>query len=99
LHDDHFPQGTEDVIWLKALAELPWVVLTKDERIRYRPLELNALKQSGLRVFVLIAGNLRGVDIAEVFVSAIDRILHACEESSGPCLYYVYKNGTLRLVC
>ena len=64
-------------------------MLTKDERIRYRPLELNALKHAGLRVFVLVAGNLRGADIAEIFASAIDRILEVCEETRG-LVYFTY---------
>lgn len=42
LHDDQFPQDTEDSVWLSALADLGWIILTKDERIRYRPLELAA---------------------------------------------------------
>jgi hypothetical protein len=99
LHDDQFPQGTQDVVWLTALAELQWVVLTKDERIRYRPLELKAFREAGLRIFVLVAGSLRGVEIADVFASAIDRIIQRCEEDDGPCLYYLYKNGSIRRVC
>lgn len=44
LHDDHFAHTTEDAIWLSSVAEQQWIVLTKDERIRYRPLELHALR-------------------------------------------------------
>ncbi len=40
IHDEHFEQQTDDEIWLAAVAAERWIVLTKDERIRYRPLEL-----------------------------------------------------------
>lgn len=93
-----FPQGTADAEWMAALAKRQWIVLTKDERIRYRPLELNALKTAGLRVFVLVAGNLRGVEMADVLASAVDRIIQAAHENTGPYLYYVRKDGSLRRI-
>jgi hypothetical protein len=34
LHDDHFPQGTPDVVWLTEVGKRGWIVLTKDTRIR-----------------------------------------------------------------
>jgi len=64
IHDDHFARDEEDRIWLRAIGERGWVVLTKDQRLRYRPLELAALRASGAKVFVLTAGNLRGIEIA-----------------------------------
>jgi len=56
----------EDRVWLRTVGERGWVVLTKDQRLRYRPLEIAALRASKARVFVLIAGNLRGIEIAAV---------------------------------
>jgi hypothetical protein len=56
IHDEHFDQQTEDEIWLKAVAAENWIVLTKDERIRYRPLELKA----GICRAARIHRNLRG---------------------------------------
>ncbi|HEV8040842.1 MAG TPA: hypothetical protein VGP62_18360 [Bryobacteraceae bacterium] len=59
IHDDHFARDEEDRMWLRAVGERGWVVLTKDQRLRYRPFEIAALRASGARVFVLTAGNLR----------------------------------------
>ena len=73
LHDDHFDRSTEDAVWLKVIAGRKWVVLTKDERIRYRPLELRAIESAGLRAFIVICGNVRGVDTAEILVGAMKR--------------------------
>jgi len=60
--------------WLRTAGERGWVVLTKDQRLRYRPLEIAALRASKARVFVLTAGNLRGIEIAAVFLKALPRI-------------------------
>jgi hypothetical protein len=70
IHDDHFARDEEDRIWLRKVGERGWVVLTKDQRLRYRPLEIAALRASNARVFVA-AGNLRGSEIASVFVKAL----------------------------
>jgi len=74
IHDDHFKRDEEDRIWLTAVGQRRWVILTKDQRLRYRPLEINALRSSGARVFILVAGNLRGGEIADVFVAAVTKV-------------------------
>jgi hypothetical protein len=43
IHDDHFARDEEDRVWLRTVSERNWVVLTKDQRLRYRPLEIEAL--------------------------------------------------------
>jgi hypothetical protein len=63
IHDDHFKRDEDDRVWLSEVGQRGWVVLTKDQRLRYRPLEIAALRASGARVFILVAGNLRGSDL------------------------------------
>ena len=58
-------------------------MLTKDQKLRYRPLEISALRASKARVFVLIAGNLRGVEIGAVFLGALPRICKVLLEHPG----------------
>src|SRR5450759_5020528 len=52
LHDDEFEQGTPDQEWLPVVGARGWVVLTKDSRLRFRPLEKEALIAANVRVFV-----------------------------------------------
>lgn len=52
IHDAHFQRDEEDRVWLKEVGRRGWVVLTKDQRLRYRPLEIGALRASNARVFV-----------------------------------------------
>jgi hypothetical protein len=96
IHDDHFSQTTEDAAWLQAVARHGWVVLTKDERIRFRPLELRALEFAGVRAFIMICGNVRGAQTAEILRKAMPRILKAVTGDRGPFIYHVYKNSTIK---
>jgi len=68
-------------------------VFTKDQRLRYRPLEIAALRASEARVFVLTAGNLRGIEIAAVFVAALPGIQKVLESSPGPFVARVSRLG------
>ena len=51
--------------------------------MRYRPLEIAALAASRARVFVLVAGNLRGAEIAWVFLRALPEIYQILRNSPG----------------
>jgi predicted nuclease of predicted toxin-antitoxin system len=93
VHDDHFARDEDDRVWLQKVGSLGWVVLTKDQRLRYRPLELAALRASNARVFVLTAGNLRGSEIAAVFISALPRIHRILNSRPGPFVARVSQSG------
>jgi predicted nuclease of predicted toxin-antitoxin system len=93
IHDDHFKRDEEDQVWLVEVSKRSWIVLTKDQRLRYRPLEISALRDSGARVFVLIAGNLRGSEIADIFEAALPRIQRILATRVGPFLARISKNA------
>jgi predicted nuclease of predicted toxin-antitoxin system len=93
IHDDHFARDEEDRVWLRTVGERGWVVLTKDQRLRYRPLEIAALRASNARVFVLTAGNLRGIEIAAVFLSALPRICKLLQVLPGPFVARISQSG------
>ena len=93
IHDDHFARDEEDRVWLKAVGERGCVVLTKDQRLRYRPLEIAVLRASKARVFVLTAGNLRGMEIATVFLAALPQICKVLHSLPGPFVARVSQSG------
>ena len=84
VHDDHFSQTTEDADWLQAVARQGWIVLTKDEKIRFRPMELRALESAGVRAFIVICGNVRGSQTAEILRRAMPRIVGVVTGERGP---------------
>lgn len=95
IHDAHFKRDEEDRVWLKEVGRCGWVVLTKDQRLRYRPLEIAALRASNARVFVLTAGNLRGQEIAVLFRDALPAITRILNRRSGPFVARVSKSGEI----
>lgn len=97
-HDDHFPQGTPDELWLYKVGEQGWVVLTKDDRIRYRELERQALLAASVRAFVLTARGLRGEENAAIFVTALPAMYKFLRKYDGPFIAKLSRAGSLSLV-
>ncbi|MBL8754892.1 MAG: hypothetical protein JNK15_16425 [Planctomycetes bacterium] len=55
LHE-HFDTATQDPEWLASVGSRGWVVLTKDQRIRRRRVEIQALLSARVAAFVPPAG-------------------------------------------
>jgi hypothetical protein len=86
-------QGLADITWLADAGSNGWVVLMKDDKIRFRPAELEALTLAGLRAFCLTNANLRGQEMAQRLVTQLPRISRIAEERTGPYIYGVYSDG------
>ena len=89
-------EDVSDVTWLELAGSHGWPVLMKDERIRYRAAERDALVAHGVKAFCLTSGNLRAAGMAEQFLAAMDQIVDACA-LPGPFLYAVSGSGLRRL--
>lgn len=60
------------------------MVITKDKRIRKRPLERQALINAGVRAFVLVSGNLKKEAMAAIFKAAIPAMLQMIARQPPP---------------
>ncbi len=89
-------QTLKDEVWLHDAGTAGWVVLTKDDAIRRRPAERDALEAAGARVFCLTAAQLRGAEQATWLVENRHRILRQCRKP-GPYIYGVYEKRIARL--
>jgi aryl-alcohol dehydrogenase-like predicted oxidoreductase len=89
-------QRLADEVWLRDAGKNDWIVLTKDDAIRRRPAERDALTEAEVRAFCLTSAQLRGAEQIERFVSNRDRILRQARKS-GPYIYGVYESGLKRL--
>lgn len=98
VHDDHFPSDATDEDWLRAVGEKGWIVLTKDRRIRYRPNEIAALKEAQVVAVVLVAGNLIGSEMADLFVKTLRKIEHTAGSASPPALFTFGRDRRLKQV-
>jgi hypothetical protein len=93
VYGERVGQGLADTEWLNDAGRLGWVVLMKDDKIRYRPAELQALTAAGVRAFCLTNANLGGQAMAERFVAQLSRISEIAETHAGPYIYGVYADG------
>jgi hypothetical protein len=89
-------QRLADETWLTDAGKNEWVVLTKDDAIRRRPSEHDAMIEAEARVFCLTNRNLRGAEQLERFLANRARILRQSEKP-GPYIYGVYAKSIKRL--
>ena len=95
---DQFQRGVKDPEWLPVAGHNGWVVLTKDKAIRKRPNEMTALVNSGVRAFVLAAGEITGPDQAALFVRILPKMIHFVGALPAPFLVKVGKDGTCEVL-
>jgi hypothetical protein len=48
---DAFPPNTPDEVWLPAIGERGWYLVTRDKKIRTRPHQIDALLRSNVGAF------------------------------------------------
>ena len=98
IHDDYFPQDAKDEAWLAEAGKNGWVVLTKDKHIRYRTVEIQALRAAKVRAFVITAGgDLSGAEVSQIFVKALPVIKRLCKKTAAPFIALVSRGGTVTL--
>jgi hypothetical protein len=98
VHTDHFPDGTKDEVWLREVGRRRWIVFTKDDQIRWRQPEMEALLTAHVRAFVLTSGELQGPQMAEAFVKAMPRIERILVRIKEPFVAKVMKSGRVEVL-
>jgi hypothetical protein len=96
VYGERVAQELEDERWLADAGSYDWVVLMKDDAIRRRPAERDALATAKVRAFCLTNAQLRAETQSARFVNNIERILRQAERS-GPYIYGVYDGYIKRL--
>jgi hypothetical protein len=89
-------QRLADEVWLRDAGKNDWIVLTKDDAIRRRPAERDALTEAAVRAFCLTTAQLRGAEQINRFVRNRHRILNQARKQ-GPYIFGVYESGLKRL--
>src|SRR5579863_7475483 len=96
VYGEQAAQETDDATWLTLAGERGWVVLCKDDHIRRRPAELQALTDGNVRLFCLTNAQLTFADQAEWFLANRHRIIQASRKP-GPYVYGVYLDRIAKL--
>lgn len=98
LIDEGFSEDSEDVDWLPVVAGRGWAILTKDKRIRRRPLERDAINGSGAGAFILAASGLGGDAIAEAIGRALPHMLRIWHTRARPFIATVSASGAVTVI-
>jgi hypothetical protein len=98
IHDDHFPQDAPDQEWLAQVGRRGWIVITKDDKIRYRPIEVAAYRANNLRVFILGSGELKAEEMAAAIVKAMPKILRLVARTAPPFFARITRTGSVSLM-
>jgi hypothetical protein len=96
VYGEQVGQSIVDERWLGDSGAHGWIVLMKDDAIRRRPAEREALIAAGVRAFCLTNAQLRSAEQTDRFVINLDRILQQARKP-GPYIYGVYASGLRRL--
>jgi hypothetical protein len=83
VHDELFPPATQDVVWLTEAGAQRWVVITRDDRIRYNQLEKQAVLAAKLRFFSITSSSLTGDEAAALILSAQRVITRLCRQHAA----------------
>lgn len=92
------PFGTPDAEWLGRAGSEGWIVLMRDQRVRHRALELQALRIAKVGAFVLTAGQATAASTAVVIVAKLPKMLNIFRSERKPFLYTLSPGGTLSRV-
>lgn len=82
-------QFVEDEDWIREVTADNFVILMKDDSIRRKPREQQAILESDARAFVVTNASLTGEQLAALFVENRHRILQRSRHP-GPYIYGVY---------
>jgi hypothetical protein len=91
-HDDHFHPDTQDGEWIGEVGRRHWIAISRDARIRYSPLALSVLMESGTKLFVLV-GKLKTTEAAATFLKWRERIVSTTLEERGAFIAKIRRDG------
>jgi hypothetical protein len=94
--DDRFAMDAPDDQWLPAVFRKGWYVITRDNQIQYRHIEVAAVRRAKVGMFVLVSKNITGAQSAEVIVKAIPRIRRFIKIHRRPFIAKIYRDGTVK---
>lgn len=93
VHDAWFPRGEPDEKWIPDVSARGWVILTKDKNLRRTRGERESVLTANARVFTLHSGNLRGADMAALFVRHLADMEQVASGLAPPFVAVVAPDG------
>jgi PIN domain-containing protein len=79
--------GASDEKWLPLAAASDWLVLMRDQRVRYRELEKRALNLAGAGAFVFTGGQATAADTADIVCRLLRKFANISRSERKPFLF------------
>jgi hypothetical protein len=95
VHGAHFLPDASDPDILRFVGARGWVFLSKDENVRRRRAERQALAEANVAAFILTAGRAKGDAIAAAFVAALGKMQRICRAYTRPLIATVSAAGVV----
>lgn len=92
-HGQLFPPACPDDVWLEGVAGKGWLVVTRDQRIRYKVNEQAAAVRAGLHLFVFTQGGLLAAQTADLLIAAYPAMVRHAAEDPAPAFYSLRIGG------
>lgn len=85
LYKSHYDDREDDAIWIPAIARRGWIIVTADNKTRYRPHEKQAIVRAQARMLHLIPGERTTHKVlAQNFVNTYSKIVRFSEGREPP---------------
>lgn len=91
---DLFDEDADDAIWLRYLGENSLFLVTRDERVRRNPAEIQAIRTHGVGAFFLGGKNRSRCELIQQLVRNWPRMKELALKSKRPFAFRVPPTGT-----
>jgi len=98
VHKDHFNSDIDDTVWISEVGKRSWAIITKDNRVKSRQIEVVALLRSGQPTFVLSSGNTTASENAKAILRALPDMLGCIDTQQPPFIAQITKSGALSII-
>jgi hypothetical protein len=92
------PHGSTDEAWLEIVGKNNWIALMRDQRIRRRRLETEALKIHGVAAFAFTGGQETAQQTAQTICPLLIKFANMNVSEPKPFLYTFGVSGSLSKV-
>lgn len=90
---DHFPQDAVDSEWLPFVGKNELILVTRDEKIRFKPAEIAAVRAFNVAVFFLGGKKLKRCDLIEQVVRNWRRMKQLASDEPRPFAFRIPPHG------
>ena len=91
---EHFERATPDADWLEFVGKHGMVLITRDRRIRWNPMERQAVRRYKVGAFFLGGKNLSYWKIVVQVVRNWEKIKEYAQRTRRPFAFHVRAGGT-----